>query len=458
MTLDVPTFEEFVGPLRSDGMPAAIDAPLSQLPVGDFAVLAWIDQIQQQYTTSAVMQARLTAGWNTLSPRDVYAHLCGDADTPPQPQSAARHISMDAVRRLIDAEIDGGLQTGVQLSMTFGGQVFDFVAGDNGSGSAMTVNTRVPWTCSSKPLGALAFAVSWEAGALDLDTPVADVLPDFTGGGKEAVRVRHLLTHTTGMSDPVTDLDPSAATVSNPKDINELIWAVICATPTRVLPGTAMNYSPVSNWFVLDRMLNAINGGRPGDSYRSVLDRLGLTATLGRDWGLPAEQGVSVIASADQQAGLEAMMLASSLPLPGTSVWGSMRELRVVGDVLANVIHSDTPLIEAASIETIKATHWPAWPQRTICNREFPYGLGVMTQSSIFGQRCSTATFGHAGGNTSTLMVDPLYDLVIAVYWNGRLDDVKTFARRYALVRAIYEDLRLPHRPIPAPHGCAAPS
>ncbi|WP_329142523.1 MULTISPECIES: hypothetical protein [unclassified Streptomyces] len=43
--------------------------------------------------------------------------------------------------------------------------------------------------------------------------------------------------------------------------------------------------------------------------------------------------------------------------------------------------------------------------------------------------------------------MDPLFDLVAAVYWNCRLDDVKTFARRYALVRALYDGLGLPRLP-----------
>jgi CubicO group peptidase (beta-lactamase class C family) len=71
-----------------------------------------------------------------------------------------------------------------------------------------------------------------------------------------------------------------------------------------------------------------------------------------------------------------------------------------------------------------------------------------MTLPPIFGRRCSVRTFGHAGGNTSTLLVDPTYDLVLAVYWNGRLDDVRTVARRYALVRALYDDLGLARLPV----------
>ena len=363
--------------------------------------------------------------------------------------TAGTDLALASVRDLFDAEVGRGLETGVQLSVSYRGRVVDVATGDNGAGQPLTVDTSVPWTCSSKPLGALAFAGAWEAGAVDLDTRVAEVLLEFTGGGKEQVRVRDLLTHTTGLAEPLMALDTGGVTVTSWDDIDALIWSVIRAAATEVPPGTAMIYNPVTHWFVLDRLLNALAGGSSGDSYRSMLDRLGLSATLGIDWQQPAEQRVTVGSSEEAGAGLEYMQLASALPLPGVGVWGTVRDLRVLGEVLlAKGQHGDTRLVGPASVEALTSTHWPGSGHRSICDTDFPYGLGLMTLPSIFGRRCSVRTFGHAGGNTSTLLVDPLFDLVVAVYWNGRLDDVKTFARRYALVRALYDDLGLPRLPV----------
>jgi CubicO group peptidase (beta-lactamase class C family) len=356
-------------------------------------------------------------------------------------------LALDSVRRLFDAELGRGIETGVQLSVAYRGETFELAVGGNGNGQSMTSQTYVPWTCSSKPLGALAFAGAWEAGLLDLDTAVSAVLPEYTRGGKELITVRNLLSHTTGMADPIMSFDASTAQVTSLEEIDALIWSVICAAPAEFRPGTAMIYNPVANWFALDRMLTTLTGGRPGDSYRDLMDRLGLTASLGFPQ-VPSEQLVTVSASADQQAGLANMQLASALPLPGVGVWGSMRDLRVIGEVLlAKGTHRDEPLVGKASVEALIATRWPGSGHKSICDTDFPYGLGVMTLPVMFGRRCSVQTFGHAGGNTSTLLVDPLFDLVVAVYWNGRLDDVTTFARRYALVRALYHDLGIPRLP-----------
>ena len=355
--------------------------------------------------------------------------------------------ALDSVRQLFEAELRRGLETGVQLSVSCRGEAVELAVGDNGDGEPMTERTYVPWTCSSKPLGALAFAQAWEAGLLDLDTTVCSVLAEYAGGGKETVTVRDLLSHTTGLADPIMSLPSGSAPVTSPEEFAALVWAVICAAPAELQPGTAMIYNPVANWFVLDRMLATVTGTQPGDSYRNLFGRLDLAASLGQP-PVPAEQQVRVHAAAGQQAGLAAMQLASALPLPGVGVWGPMRELRQIGEVLlAKGVHRGAPLVGKASVEALIATRWPGSGHRSICDTDFPYGLGVMTLPVMFGRRCSVRTFGHAGGNTSTLLVDPLFDLVVAVYWNGRLDDVTTFARRYALVRALYHDLGLPRLP-----------
>lgn len=359
-------------------------------------------------------------------------------------------LELPSVSALFQAEIERGIETGVQLSVSCRGQVVDLAVGDNGDGHPMALDTFVPWTCSSKPLGALAFAQAWEAGTVDLDTPVSKVLPEFTGGGKERVRVRDLLTHAVGVADPVMAIDTGGTDLGDFawSDIDALIWAVICDAPAGPLPGSTMVYNPVTTWFLLDRVLNTLNGGQSGDSYRGLLQRLGLTATLGLDPDRPEHLRAKVTAPPGEEEGLRYMELASALPLPGVGVWGHMRDLRVVGEVLLSKgLHQGVPLLRPSTVEALTATHWPGSPDRSICDTDFPYGLGIMTQPAIFGRRTSARTFGHAGGNTSVLLVDPLFDLVVAVYWNGRLDDVKTFARRYALVRALYDDLGLPRLP-----------
>ncbi len=53
----------------------------------------------------------------------------------------------------------------------------------------------------TKPMTAAAVMTLVDAGALSLDDHVTKFFPEFTGGGREEITIRHLLTHTGGLPD-----------------------------------------------------------------------------------------------------------------------------------------------------------------------------------------------------------------------------------------------------------------
>src|SRR5512140_1284303 len=56
-----------------------------------------------------------------------------------------------------------------------------------------------PLASLSKPITATAVMCLVEDGLLGLNRPVDEYIPEFTGEGKHAVLVHHLLTHTSGI-------------------------------------------------------------------------------------------------------------------------------------------------------------------------------------------------------------------------------------------------------------------
>lgn len=81
MSTDVPSFEDFVRPLLGDTVdPVLATTPLNRLRASDYAVLAWLDDVQSR--CPAHVEAALVAQWDTASLRDVYTLLHADADTP----------------------------------------------------------------------------------------------------------------------------------------------------------------------------------------------------------------------------------------------------------------------------------------------------------------------------------------------------------------------------------------
>jgi CubicO group peptidase (beta-lactamase class C family) len=74
-----------------------------------------------------------------------------------------------------------------------------------------------------------------EDGKLDLDAPVARYLPEFGGGERDRVTIRHLLTHTSGLPAGVE------LTAGTP----EASWKQLLRTPLEHAPGEAVVYSDV---------------------------------------------------------------------------------------------------------------------------------------------------------------------------------------------------------------------
>src|SRR5688500_19012468 len=92
-----------------------------------------------------------------------------------------------------------GLHPGAQAYVSKAKKtVGDFAVGAARPGVPMRRDTLVLWMSAGKPAAAVAVAQLWERGRLDLDDPVAKHVPEFGARGKEAITVRHLLTHTGG--------------------------------------------------------------------------------------------------------------------------------------------------------------------------------------------------------------------------------------------------------------------
>ena len=117
-----------------------------------------------------------------------------------------------------------------------------------------------------------------DEGKLDLDRPVQDFLPGFRGPGKEAVTVRHLLTHSSGLAATA----PLYQEIQGRAAYLERIQAMDLEYP----PGSRSVYSDLGI-ILLGEILERI-AGQPFETFvrERVLDPLGMRDTLFRP---PAE-------------------------------------------------------------------------------------------------------------------------------------------------------------------------
>src|SRR5436190_22962758 len=140
----------------------------------------------------------------------------------PTPLGGTCSARFEPLRELFAARLESGEDLGASLAVNLDGE--DVV--DLWGGWADKARTR-PWgentiACvfsTTKTMTALAALVLVDRGELDLDANVAKYWPEFAARGKDRIKVRQLLSHTSGVAGwdpPVTfedlyDWDKSTA-------------------------------------------------------------------------------------------------------------------------------------------------------------------------------------------------------------------------------------------------------
>jgi uncharacterized protein YbbC (DUF1343 family)/CubicO group peptidase (beta-lactamase class C family) len=90
-----------------------------------------------------------------------------------------------------------------------------------------------------------------ERGQIHLDAPVTTYVPEFTGGGKDVVTIRQLLTHTSGLRPGI----PTTGDWSGIKGALSQVASEKAQTP----PGTALRYSDI-NFITLGIVVEKVSG------------------------------------------------------------------------------------------------------------------------------------------------------------------------------------------------------
>jgi CubicO group peptidase (beta-lactamase class C family) len=124
-----------------------------------------------------------------------------------------------------------------------------------------------------------AVMLLYERGLIQLDRPVNEYLPAFVGDGKDAVTVRHLLNHTSGLRAflPLNTLTDNA----------EAARAAVMSERLRWRPGSRVEYSDL-NAMLLGWVVEAVSETSLDVFVRRELyTPLGLTQTR---YNLPREQ------------------------------------------------------------------------------------------------------------------------------------------------------------------------
>ncbi len=172
----------------------------------------------------------------------------------------------EQMRTILSNNIDSGADVGASVAVVHRGEmVVDLWGGwaDAERTSPWQADTITNVWSSTKTQMALCALMLADRGLLDLDAPVATYWPEFAANGKDGVLVKHLLSHTSGVSgwdQPVTvddlyDWDKSTAMLAG-----QAPWWT---------PGAASGYHALNQGHLVGEVVRRVTGSKLGVFFRN---------------------------------------------------------------------------------------------------------------------------------------------------------------------------------------------
>jgi len=263
-----------------------------------------------------------------------------------------------------------------------------------------------------------------EDGKLSLDEPVSSYVPEFTGGGKESVTVRMLLTHSAGL--------PEGADVYGPTADDALQHAL--RVPLAYTPGSRALYSDLSMV-----VLFAVAERAAGEPVYRLLDRRIFTPLSMRSTTyVPGDPCDRCAASIRGNAGFRGRVhdpIARQLGgfSGNAGLFSTAHDLARFAAMLAGEGELNGVRVLRASTVREFTRRQPGAGTRAL-GWDTPTG----GDSGAAGSRISPTAFGHTGYTGTSLWVDPERGTWVVLLAN-RTYDPQGANRIQALRRSVHD-------------------
>jgi CubicO group peptidase (beta-lactamase class C family) len=328
------------------------------------------------------------------------------------------------VERYIHRIIEQGRVSAAGMAIAIEGEpVYSYLAGDARPGTPASGETLWPMASISKLYTASMIVSLLEEGLLTLGTKVCEILPDFTGDGRERITLRHLLTHTAGLS-------------YEPKNLAELFqanadWVAQLAhgytDPLLFPPGAGQEYSDTG--IGLAALMAVTVTGTPFEEL--IRSRVLEPANLTQTFMPPPESELPRVAQVAKVLGEgtdwahynSAYGARTAHPAYGTvaSLGDALKFMLLFDPFGKQRIHSATALAAMTS-DQAHAYSLFFTPRETDVRPIANWGLGfILKDRSADSGLASPESFGHEGASGCVIWCDPRQRVSLAFVSNSHL-------------------------------------
>jgi CubicO group peptidase (beta-lactamase class C family) len=367
--------------------------------------------------------------------------------------------AFEPVRQAFADHFDQGLEVGASVCVTREGRpVVDLWAGDaDTSGRPWVEDTIVNVWSTTKTMAAICVLVLADRGEVDLDAPVATYWPEFKANGKEGVLVRHVMSHSAGLSG----WDP-AITSTDLYDWDKAV-DILAAQATWWEPGTASGYHAITQGYLQGEIVRRVTGRSIGTFFRDeVAGPLGADFHIGLPESEDARAGEIVAPPNDLATSLEVGDTESiparsflSCPvtghepngrewraaeIPAAGGFGNARSVGRVHSALACGGEVDgVRLLSAAGVERILDEQTNG--DDLVLGFPMRFGMGFGLMSDMIPLSPSPRSFFWGGWGGSMSLTDLDQAVTITYVMNKMAADLIGDMRAIGIIFATYEAL-----------------
>jgi len=381
--------------------------------VGTYVLAYGTGAVVENASALGVAGARAISGHAPISLPGFYSRGDGLPRPLPFPREALPTVMKDSLQHLLDRAVRDSAFPGAAAIVGRKDRILATV----GAGHLDWADSAVPDERTLWDMASLTKVVAMtssmmqlvEQGKVDLDAPVQRYLPEWQGPNKDRVKVRHLLTHSSGL--------PGWRALYKEATSAEQAMQIVIETPLDTVPGARMVYSDLGA-ILLGQIIQRVSGQRL-DAY--ARERVFGPLKMHDTQYLPDASLLPRIAPTEVDAWRQRHLRGevhdeNAFRLGGVSAHAGLFSTAADVARLCQAYLNGGALygVRIWNAETI--TRFTAVQDSTFSNR----ALGWETPNGVnsAGHMMQRPAFGHTGFTGTSIWIDPTHDLFVVLLTN----------------------------------------